>query len=482
MPRHDKNERGAALIGAVAIILILSMLGTVSLNVAAQEVEGMAAAHDEARARHLAEAGADLVMQWFHDPASAPAGSGRALFAMRQTGADGPSFFDAEGRSQFAGTAARPDLVFDAGSAADDRLLNDPSGGWLRALRSLGRVTRLAVYGPTTPGLLCTVEVTAEARKLTRTLVVQLGANPLPPIRAGAQIGQSSPVQAGPEPLPLSVHWGDLVVNGDVRLGAVRDVPVKTDFAPVTGQAYAEMAHREDRWLDLLIGGEALFASQPDKPEPAPANVQVRQNPSPGLHMDRWPYQVLKDIARRGGTYYARGQDGLLYRDGLIEPGLGLAAADALRSGAVGDALGLVFVDTLDQAPPRPDNLGMLILNADYLEGIFVINAHVRIAPDGTGNSVPVDSPSRDGHDPPVQLVGINLRGALVTPGNLTLERAARASGAMLIGGVIERADGTDAHLEIWYEDDFQEGLFRGVPLVRQGPMTWLEKPAGKGT
>lgn len=483
MPRHNANERGAALMGAVAIIMILSMLGTVSLNVAAQEVESMAAAHDEARARHLAEAGTDLVMQWFHDPASAPIGPGPILFAMRQPGPDGhPSFFDAAAQSQFVGTADRPDLVYDAASPADNRLLNGASSGWFRALRSLGRITRLAVYGPTTPGLLCTVEVTAEARKLTRTLVVQLGASLLPPIRAGAQIGQSSPVQAGPGALPLSVHWGDLVVNGDVRLGAVRDVPVKTELAPVTGEAYAEMMHREDRWFDLFVGGEALFAPQPGEPESSPANVQVRQSPSPGLQLDRWPYQVLKDIARRDGTYYARGQDGLLYRDGLIEPGLGVTAADALRSGAVGDHRGLVFVDTLDQAPPRADNLGTLVLDADYLEGIFVVNADVRFAPSGSGKSMPAHSPSRGGQDAPVQLEGINLRGVLATPGNLALEGASRVYGAMIAGGAVEQAAGTDTHLELWYEADFQQGLFQGVPLVRQGPEQWLEKSAGKGT
>ncbi|HEX9742288.1 MAG TPA: hypothetical protein VGA17_05805, partial [Nitrospiraceae bacterium] len=182
--RRSNNEQGAALIGAELIIVILSMLGTVSLNVAAQEIESVAAARDEAVARHLAEAGADLVMQWFHDPASAPAGPGRALFAMRQEGSDGhPSFFDAAGQSQFTGTEANPDILYDAARPADDRLLNDPSSGWLRDVGALGRLTRLAVYGPTSPGLLCTVRITAKADKLMRTLAVHLGARPLPPIR-----------------------------------------------------------------------------------------------------------------------------------------------------------------------------------------------------------------------------------------------------------------------------------------------------------
>ena len=480
MPRNH-DERGSALIGAVLIIMILSMLGTVSLNVAVQEIESVAAARDEAVARHLAEAGADLVMRWFHDPASAPDGPARALFAMRLEGFDGrPSFFDATGRSQFTGTEANPDVLYDSARPADDQLLNDASSGWLRDVGAHGRLTRLAVYGPTSPGLLCTVKVAAEAHKLTRTLVVQFDAWPLPPIRAGVQIGNGNPVPATPRPLPVSVHWGDLLVNGDARLGALRDIPVKADLAPVTGQAYAEMTHREDRWFDLLIGGEALLAPQSGGPEPVPANVQVRQEPAPGLQLDRWDYQAMKEAALRHGTYYARGQDGLLYRHGLIEPGLGVTVTDAVRSGSVGDHHGLVFVDTLDQAPPRSDNLGTLVLDADYMEGVFVINADIRFAPAGAGQSIPSYSPPDERQDAevkpsPIQLTGINLRGALVTPGHLTLAGGSRVYGALVLGGTVEQASETAALLEVWYDADFGKGLFQGIPLVHQGIGVWPE-------
>jgi hypothetical protein len=479
---RSENERGSALIGAVLIIVILSLLGTVSLNVAAQEIESMAAARDEAVARHLAEGAADLVVQWFHAPSSAPAGPGRMLFAKRQEGADGnPSFFDASGQSQFTGTESGPDVVYDADRPEDNRLLNDPSGGWFRTLGDLGRITRLAVYGPTSPGLLCTVQVTADAHHLTRTLVVQLGARSWPPIRAGVQIGNSGPVRAAATPLPVSVHWGNLVVNGDVSLGAVRDIPGKTDLAAVTGQAYADMEHREDRWLNLFIGGAASFAPLPAGPAPVPANVHVHQEPTPGLRQDRWDYQAMKDAALRDGTYYVRGSDGLLYRQGLIEPGLGVAVTDVFQSGAVGDHRGLVFVDTLDRMPPRADNLGTLALDAEYMEGVFVVNAHVRFTPAGTGKSLPAHDPLDERQasmelQPPVQLSGIHLRGALVTPGTLTLERPARVYGAMVVGGTVEQASDTSGHLEVWYDEDFYRGLLRGAPLVYQALGTWQEK------
>jgi hypothetical protein len=277
------------------------------------------------------------------------------------------------------------------------------------------------------------------------------------------------------------------VVNGDVRLGTVRDVPVKTDLATVTGQSYADMEYREDRWLNVFVGGDALFAPLPTGPAPVPANVHVHQEPTPGLRQDRWDYQAMKDAALRDGTYYVRGSDGLLYRQGVIEPGLGVAAADVFQSESIGDHRGLVFVDTLDRTPPQADNLGTLVLDAEYMEGVFIINAHVHFAPTGTGKSLPAYNPLDERQtsmelQPPVQLSGIHLRGALVTPGNLILDRSARMYGAIIIGGAVEQASDTNGHLEVWYDDDFYRGLLRGVPLVYQALGTWLEKYGEKRT
>src|SRR5881409_3105024 len=137
--QKDGSQEGAALIGTVMVMLILSMLGTVSMNLAALEIESVGAARDEAVARHLAEAGADLAVQWFHDPQSAPIGTDGSLLGKRyELRHSGPSFFDAQGVSQFVGTADHPDLVYEASKPLDDRLLNDPASGWFRSLGSLG--------------------------------------------------------------------------------------------------------------------------------------------------------------------------------------------------------------------------------------------------------------------------------------------------------------------------------------------------------
>ncbi len=221
-------------------------------------------------------------------------------------------------------------------------------------------------------------------------------------------------------------------------------------------------------------------APQPGGPEPVPANVLVHQEPVPGLPLDRWDYQALKEAALRQGTYYARGPDGLLYRDGLIEPGRGMTVTDAVRSDDVGDHRGLVFVDTLDQAPPGSDNLGTLVLDAGYMEGIFVINADIRFAPMGAGQSMPAYSPPDEGQEAevkpsPVQLMGINLRGGLITPGHLTLQGSSRVYGALVVGGTIEQASETAAHLEVWYDADYGKRLFQAIPLVYLGIGVWTE-------
>jgi len=476
------GERGAALIGSVMAVLLLSMLGTVSLNLATQEIESAAAARDVAVAQHLAEAGADLVVQWFHDPNSAPSGPTGSLFVKRYDLPDaGPSFFDAKGVSQFSGTADLPDLLYDASRSTDDRLLNDPANGWFRSLRSLGRILKLKVYGPTRPGLLCTVEVTAGAAGAARTLSVQLGARTIPPLRAGVQASNGVMNQVPDGPASVWLHWGDLKVKGDMDFGKIEELPVKTTQAPVTGQSYTEMVRREDRWLDIWLGGSALFSYVASVPMVTlPTNLYPYQDPSPGLNMDRWDYETMKQYAFLYGAYYGIDRNGLLYPNGIVETGLGLTADEVFGSKSVGDHHGLVFVDTLDQHPPRGDNLGSLSLEAEYAEGLFVVNAHVSLKPKGIGKSVPALSPPNEGSSSlatrmPVQLTGMHLQGVLYTAGDVMFEGRPRVYGAVMAEGRLVGGS-TGGTLEVWYNDDLRSGLLRGMPLVYVAPGTWQEK------
>lgn len=481
--REAPRTHGAALVGALAVTLVVSLLGSVSFRLATQEVESIKATRDDAVVKHLAEAGIDLAVQLFHDPKLAAADPGTQVLQKRFDLPDGgPSFFDAEGRSQFRGGASSPDLIYDSANPLHDRLLNDPQVGWVRSLRGLGRILRFKLYGPSHPGHLCTAEVTAVGGTgLKRTIAVQLATGRIPAIRAGVQITGNGIAPESTRGLPVWLHWGDLKIRGDARLAKIEDLPAKSILAPVNALSYADMFRREDRWLNILIGGAAAFLPSTASPPPVvPSHLRMRQDPLPGLKEDSWKYDQLKKHAMVYGEYYSRERDGLLYRDGRIEPGLGVSLDSVMRSDAVGDHKGVVFIDTLDQQPPRPDNLGTLIVETEYAEGVFVVNANLRIKPKGSGRAVPVLSPPSEenlglGTRVPVELQGIHLSGVLAVSGDLLFEGRPRLFGALMTGGQVI-ADGAGAGpLELWTDFELRYGLVRGIPLVFVAPGTWRE-------
>jgi|CXWL01.1.fsa_nt_gi hypothetical protein len=477
-----QSERGSALVGTLFLVLILTIMGGLSVNLAAQELESVRAAQEDAMARHLAEAGGQAVIQWFHRPGTGPDGSLGALFAKSQSTSDGgASFFSSSGESQFVGTADRPDVWLDAGRPSDERILNDPNTGWFRSLRGLGRILTLKVYGPVRPGLLCTVEVTAGVGKVVRTVAFSLGARSIPPLHSAVEVGNGGgPLQ--PFPLPVQAHWGGVKIQGDVRLGTVQQIPAKTGFAEVSGRSYTDMTHHEDRWIEYWIGGEAIWTPTVlSVGNISLAHVHTHQDPTPGLRLDPWEYAQLKEAARTFGTYYARGGNGLLYRDGVIEPGQAVTVDDVFRSEAVGQHHGLVFIDTLDGQAPNGANLGTLTVTTDYAEGLFVVNANLVLAPQGTGRSVAVLSPPAEGSTQlatrvPVQLGPINIQGVLYVAGNLAVEGHPSIYGGLIVGGTVTPRFGGNDALEVWYNADLQKGLVRGVPLVYVASGTWAER------
>lgn len=215
--------------------------------------------------------------------------------------------------------------------------------------------------------------------------------------------------------------------------------------------------------------------------EASPDNVHQNQEPAPGLKMDYWQYEALKRLAMSLGTYYGIDQEGRLHPGGMVQPGQGLAPDDVLASHAVGDHRGLVFVDTLDQQPPRPDNLGTVTLSAEYLEGLFVINAQVLWRPKESPKTIVALSPPPEdrsvlGLRVPAQLSGINLRGVMYTAGNLAYCGKPRVYGGILSDGVIEACPNQGALMEVWYDFDLRDGFHRGVPVVYVAPGTWQSR------
>ncbi|MBX3302919.1 MAG: pilus assembly PilX N-terminal domain-containing protein [Nitrospira sp.] len=480
------DQRGIALLGAMVIVLILSVLATTLLNLSGQEAISASAAGQLAVAQQLADASADLVVGWFHDPqltSTVPAIV--SLRAKRNHDADGaPSFFDATGRSQFVGTMEHPDLRLQAETDSDDRLLNDPDIGMFRAMQHLGRVEELKVYAPTDPGLLCTVDTTVVTKttpSVRQSVRMQLRALGLPALKAAVQVrrhlGQSHP---GGES-PVTLHWGDLKVGGDLVLKQATDLPRKSDIAPVTGQGYGEIGQREDRWMEAWVGGDIQLTRPPAQPiTDVPANLHIGQNPIPGVRFDEWPYEHLKRMAKRFGRYFAIDREGFLYPQGIIEPGRGVSPDEVFKFQTPGDQQGLVFIDTLDQTAPRADNLGVLKLQAPYFEGTMVVQGHVVLAPNGSGSSIRVLSPPKtdQGNDPirmPIELSGMHFNGVLYASGHITVAGGVRLYGAVMAGETIASSD-SGSSLEVWYDHDLGQGLFRGLPVVYRAPGTWMAR------
>ncbi len=476
MTRHEitANQHGIAMVGALMVMLILALISAALLHLSGQESLSATAGKDAAIVQHLADGAGELIVGWFHGhrPASSEAAS---VLAKRQRNADGaPSFFDAAHRSQFVGTADRPDLSLSG-------LGSEFWGGSWAPSAEEGRIDSLKVYAPSRQGLLCTVETTVSLRRTTgfkQSVTMQLSALEMPPIRAAVQAGGDLGVVARGQESPVSVHWGDLKVQHDLVLHKLEAFPVKTASASITGRSYDESPQREDRWMEAWIGGQVHVLEPSDAV--APNNLHVQQQPVPGVHMDAWAYEEMKQIAKRHGRYVAIDRDGLLYPQGVVTPGQGISADELLHSTAVGDQLGYVFIDTLDQTPPRVDNLGTVILRAPYLEGILVVQGHVVLSPQASGQALAAVSPpltTRDGtsNHLPVPLTGVHINGVLYATGNVTVTGHVRLFGSVTAEGTIGIGQ-TGATLEVWYNAEHAQGLYRGLPLVYRTPGTWRVK------
>lgn len=484
--RMNQCDQGHVLLAALMLILLLGIAGMTSLFLASQDGPGVSAMREDNVAQQLADGAADVAMSWFHDPSAAPTGVAGLLAKRQGDLASGPSFFDATGRSQFIGTSDRPDVFLSAANPPDDQVLNLAPNGLFASLRGLGRILSVKMYGPLQPGLLSTIEVTAATigpRPITRTVQLQLGALSIPAVRAAVQVGQSLGTLQSGGASPVLAHWGDQRVMGDLAVQRIEDLVLKSNSAPVTGQSYDQMLSVQDRWTEYWIGGMASVIAPPPGQganPPLAENVHLRQYPTPGIRLDQWDYDSLKKLALRWGTYYRLDRTGRLHPQGASDSDQGVTPAEALESQAVGDHRGLVFIDTIDGQPPRPDTMGTLTLDTDYIEGLLVVQGHVVFRPRATGKSVPALSPSPPGVQSlgtrvPVQLSGIHLNGLLYAAGTIRIERSARLYGAVMAGETVTSI-GTGDVIEIWYNADLAQGLFRGLPLVYRAPGTWMAK------
>ena len=94
------NQQGIALLGAMVIVLLVSLLASTLFNLSGQEVVSARAGNQGTVAQQLAEAAAELTVAWFHDPQSTESHPQLSLLREKRQhdGEGGPSFFDLNGR------------------------------------------------------------------------------------------------------------------------------------------------------------------------------------------------------------------------------------------------------------------------------------------------------------------------------------------------------------------------------------------------
>ncbi len=141
------KQTGAIMLVTLLFLLLLTILGTSSLYLAFTEAMLARSIEADARAFYSADSGTAQVLYWFNNPEQFT-GVPENFFRRRRI--NNTSFFDEDGTSQYSGTGETPDLLY---TTMDNGL---------------------KIYGPLSPGALCTVESTGISGKIRRTITVEL--------------------------------------------------------------------------------------------------------------------------------------------------------------------------------------------------------------------------------------------------------------------------------------------------------------------
>jgi hypothetical protein len=459
---------------ALAILAVLSILTGAWLRVVAAKVESASLDGREVQARLLADAGLERALGWFADPSSMraeidigqtgecrPPPDRSEVFLKRCLGAGAlPAFLGVDGSRQFVGTVENPGLRVLWNEAVT---VLDPPPTVVRDPRHAPRrvEVELRIFAPRSPDAVATVVSRATVDGASTAVRAELAEGPwrgFPHAVATRELGANT--------IPIRVHWSDVAIDGSVDLASLLDrLPRRDPLASITGLAYPSEPG-SDRWVGVIASGSIIGVPRDGTGFSRP--FEHLRDGAPVTPIGTWPHDALRAFAMRHGVYFATRGTGLLYpADG--GPGLSPSEAMAAHSGTGR----LLFIDTLDGAPPRQDNLDTLDLAIDHVEAATYIGAHLRLRP-GPGQSVTLDTPpapdSGDGR-PATRGVTINsvqYRGVLIVAGDLS------ATGRVnLVGSLAALRGVRDAGaIEVWYDAALGQGYRTGFPPVVIKPGT----------
>lgn len=108
------------------------------------------------------------------------------------------------------------------------------------------------------------------------------------------------------------------------------------------------------------------------------------------------------------------------------------------------------------------------------------MQGHVVLAPNGTGSTLQAMIPLTTTQSTalartPIHLSGMHFNGVLYASGTITVAGKVKLYGAVVAGDTIAPSD-SGSSLEVWYDHDLGEGLFRGLPVVYRAPGAWMAR------
>jgi hypothetical protein len=427
------TKRGAALILALILLVLMTGFGLAFLRLSQTEIQ-IASNHRESLvALYLAESGVDEVIGWFTSPERAPEDLPIWKQMLCNGDRDHPDFW----------TRTVPDY-----------LLPSAEGG---------EVVEIRLYSPRDPGGICTVESRAVSNGGGKGIVaVELAPNPMGPLSAAIGV-RDDQLDDG----PTLAHWGNILYGKSVSLGPRLDpIPIQNPTLLPNGYPYGTSGN-QDPWTEVFAGRTFLTPLPQDCPgcaQPYIARPNLYQN-TEAAALEAWNLEAIRRYAKRYGMHLLGDSTGLLYREG--DP---LGTFDELF--ASGSNAGLVLIE------PKKDQPGAVIrLNRAFYQGYFFIIGEVEIGGNQAGETVVAKSPPWppdrvDGTSAEVVLDEINLNGLLNVVGSVRISGNFSVYGAMyssVFSGSVKD------QLQVWYNDDYRSDIFEGQPRVYPLPGTWRE-------
>lgn len=484
-PLPHQKEEGVALVIALLILVMLTVVGLVAIISSSTETAIAINAKGSTQALYMAESGVARVAEWFRLPDTftttshfhAPSpytwtGAATQFFLERQQ--QGSSYLNTSGVSQYHGNTANPDLLFTApdNTAPDYALLNDPSSGFFKDIAAYGDITELMVYKPTSDsGNICTIRVTAQSKLGgSRTIEQELSPSPFAGLNSALESGLGASWNGNGQ-----VHWGDVLVQGNASL--------QLNHTPYNYQNGA-LTSNFDRWANIKISG--TFSGQSAGTN-TPYSTNCTANPDGGsypqvcrtslmqrqsVQIVKWAYQTMKDTAIAKGSYY-------VFDGSNVRMGSPTGPVVDLNTLMTADKK-FVFIDTPNQKDPaaggtpftlsQSGNPGGLIEGAFYvagnlsfggLGGAASTNVQAPPNPDGCNTSL---GPCPTAGERDSATIGLQIKGVLYATGTLDFTGNPGIFGAV----VAESGFGNSGTPDIYYDWDTRTGRNIDIPTSKK--------------